>query len=57
MSRRVIVVGSVNIDLVVQADRLPAAGETVLGGTFDRFHGGKGGNRPSPPRVSGRVSR
>jgi ribokinase len=42
---RVIVVGSVNIDLVVAADRLPAAGETVTGGAFARHHGGKGGNQ------------
>ncbi len=40
-----IVVGSVNIDLVVTAPRLPAAGETVAGGTFARHHGGKGGNQ------------
>jgi ribokinase len=45
VSGRVLVVGSVNVDLVVQADRLPAPGETVLGGTFSRFHGGKGGNQ------------
>ena len=42
---RVIVVGSVNLDLVVVTDRLPAAGETVTGGTFARHHGGKGGNQ------------
>lgn len=45
MSGRVLVVGSVNVDLVVQSDRLPLPGETVLGGTFSRFHGGKGGNQ------------
>jgi ribokinase len=45
MSGRVLVVGSVNIDLVVQTERLPLPGETVLGGTFSRFHGGKGGNQ------------
>lgn len=45
MAGRVLVVGSVNIDLVVRAERLPAPGETVLGGTFSRFHGGKGGNQ------------
>jgi len=44
MSGRVLVVGSVNVDLVVQTERLPSPGETVLGGTFARFHGGKGGN-------------
>ncbi len=45
MSGRVLVVGSVNVDLVVQGERLPLPGETVVGGTFTRFHGGKGGNQ------------
>ena len=45
MNGRVLVVGSVNVDLVVQGERLPLPGETVLGGTFTRFHGGKGGNQ------------
>jgi ribokinase len=45
VSGRVLVVGSVNVDLVVQTERLPLPGETVLGGTFSRFHGGKGGNQ------------
>jgi ribokinase len=44
-SGRVIVVSSVNIDLVVTVDRLPEPGETVTGGTFARHHGGKGGNQ------------
>jgi ribokinase len=42
---RVVVVGSINIDLVVTADRLPAPGETVLGGSFAQHHGGKGANQ------------
>ena len=45
MTGRVLVVGSVNVDLVVATELLPAPGETVLGGTFTRFHGGKGGNQ------------
>ncbi|MBI3749538.1 MAG: ribokinase [Chloroflexi bacterium] len=45
MSHRVIVVGSVNVDLVVAVERLPAPGETVVGGRFERHHGGKGGNQ------------
>jgi len=45
MSGRVIVVGSVNVDLVVTTERLPAPGETVIGGRFARHHGGKGGNQ------------
>ena len=42
---RVIVVGSVNVDLVVTVERLPAPGETVIGGRFSQHHGGKGGNQ------------
>ncbi len=45
MNGRVIVVGSVNVDLVVGTDRLPAPGETVVGGRFARHDGGKGGNQ------------
>jgi len=45
MTRRVIVVGSVNIDLVVTSQTLPAPGETVIGGRFGQHHGGKGGNQ------------
>lgn len=42
---RVIVVGSVNVDLVVTIQRLPGPGETVTGGRFAQHHGGKGGNQ------------
>jgi ribokinase len=45
MSGRVIVVGSVNVDLVVTAPKLPHPGETVTGGDFARHHGGTGGNQ------------
>jgi ribokinase len=45
VSGRVIVVGSVNVDLVVSTERLPLPGETVVGGRFARHHGGKGGNQ------------
>ena len=54
---RVIVVGSVNVDLVVAVDRLPAPGETVTGGRFDRHHGGKGGNQAvAAARLGARVA-
>jgi ribokinase len=39
------VVGSLNMDLVVKAPRLPRVGETVSGGTFATFPGGKGANQ------------
>jgi len=42
---RVIVVGSVNVDLVATVDHLPAPGETVTGSRFAQHHGGKGGNQ------------
>jgi ribokinase len=45
MSGRVVVVGSVNIDLVARVPHLPHPGETVTGGSYDRHHGGKGGNQ------------
>ncbi|MGF6805059.1 sugar/nucleoside kinase (ribokinase family) [Paraburkholderia sp. Clong3] len=35
-------VGSANMDLVVHAERLPARGETLLGGAFATFAGGGG---------------
>ncbi|GAB6165826.1 ribokinase [Thermostilla marina] len=41
----VVVLGSVNVDLTVQAPRLPSPGETVLGGAFYRSFGGKGANQ------------
>jgi ribokinase len=43
----VVVVGSVNADLVVRLSRLPSPGETVLDGTFHRGGGGKGANQAS----------
>jgi ribokinase len=41
----VVVVGSVNADLVVSVAELPRAGETVTGGIFARHGGGKGANQ------------
>lgn len=41
----VLVIGSYNTDLVMRCPRLPAPGETILGGTFAQHHGGKGANQ------------
>jgi ribokinase len=41
----VIVVGSINVDLVTYTEHLPAPGGTVIGGTFSLGHGGKGANQ------------
>ena len=39
------VYGSLNVDLVVQMDRFPLSGETLIGTSFSTFLGGKGGNQ------------
>ncbi|HYP47566.1 MAG TPA: PfkB family carbohydrate kinase [Thermoleophilaceae bacterium] len=44
MAGRVIVVGSVNVDYLLQVERLPAPGETVVGEELSRAAGGKGAN-------------
>jgi ribokinase len=41
----VVVLGSLNLDLVLPVERLPAPGQTVLGGGLRRFAGGKGANQ------------
>jgi len=41
----VIVVGSLNMDLVVRMPQIPRPGETLLGGVFKTFPGGKGANQ------------
>ncbi|MEN6451801.1 MAG: ribokinase [Thermoguttaceae bacterium] len=42
---RIVVVGSVNTDMVVKGQRLPGPGETVTGGRFVMVAGGKGANQ------------
>jgi ribokinase len=49
----VCVVGSINLDLVVTAARLPGPGETVLGGSFAEYPGGKGLNQAVASARSG----
>jgi ribokinase len=45
MPKRIVVVGSINLDLVASADRVPVAGETISGNSFQTFFGGKGANQ------------
>jgi len=42
---RLTVVGSINLDVVASAERLPRPGETITGATFARYPGGKGANQ------------
>lgn len=53
----VVVVGSLNLDLVATADRLPGPGETVGGDRYDEFAGGKGLNQAvAAARAGARVA-
>jgi ribokinase len=55
--QRVAVLGSLNMDMVVEVGRLPVPGETVLGGTFRTAGGGKGANQAvAAARVGAQVS-
>ena len=55
---RVVVLGSLNVDLVATVERHPKPGETVLAdGSLQRFAGGKGGNQAVAAAAAGaRVS-
>lgn len=45
MQPQVVVLGSINVDLVIRSEKLPRPGETVLGGEFYQASGGKGANQ------------
>lgn len=52
----IIVVGSLNMDLVVRSPRHPKPGETIIGGDFRRIPGGKGANQAvAAARLGARV--
>jgi ribokinase len=58
----ILVVGSLNMDLIVRTPRLPAPGETILGTQFSTAPGGKGANQAvaaaklgAPVKMIGRV--
>lgn len=57
MAGHIVVVGSLNMDLVVRAPRHPRPGETLLGSDFRTFPGGKGANQAvAAARAGGIVS-
>ena len=54
---RILVVGSMNIDLVLQAERLPAPGESYFGETYEYIPGGKGANQAAAAaKLGGEVT-
>ena len=54
---RIVVLGSLNMDLVTRVAALPAPGETVLGDRLRMFTGGKGANQAvAAARLGGRVA-
>ncbi len=57
MSKRVLVIGSANIDFVLSADKFPVAGETIIAdGTYSYIPGGKGANAAvAAARLGGEV--
>jgi ribokinase len=57
MTSSIVVVGSTNTDMVVKTSRLPAPGETILGGQFLMNAGGKGANQAvAAARLGGSVT-
>ncbi|SDL03839.1 ribokinase [Natronincola ferrireducens] len=53
----IVVIGSLNMDMVVKVDQIPKVGETVLGGAFKTIPGGKGANQAvAAARLNGNVS-
>jgi ribokinase len=54
---KILVIGSSNTDMVIKTDKLPAPGETILGGIFLMNPGGKGANQAvAAARLGGKVT-
>lgn len=45
MKKRIVVIGSSNIDMIMKMNALPAVGETITDATFMQVFGGKGANQ------------
>jgi ribokinase len=57
MKPSIVVVGSTNTDMVIKAAHIPEPGETILGGSFFMFQGGKGANQAvAAKRLGGDVT-
>jgi ribokinase len=57
MQHKIVVVGSSNTDMVVKTEHFPQPGETIIGGDFFMFPGGKGANQAvAAARLNGSVT-
>jgi len=55
--KKILVIGSSNTDMTIKAARIPAPGETILGGDFKMGPGGKGANQAvAAARLGGNVT-
>jgi len=56
-TKKIVVIGSSNTDMVVRTSRIPRPGETIIGGTFMMIPGGKGANQAvAASRLGGNVT-
>ncbi len=57
MKKKIVVIGSSNIDLIMKMDHLPEKGETVTDAVFMQVYGGKGANQAvAASRAGGKVT-
>lgn len=57
MGKKIVVVGSSNTDMIIKMARIPAPGETIIGGDFSTAPGGKGANQAvAAARAGGDVT-
>ena len=57
MAKKILVIGSTNVDFLIKSEKLPASGETVTGGVFMQNFGGKGANQAvGAARAGGEVT-
>ena len=57
MKNNIYVIGSSNTDMVIKSDYIPKPGETIIGGNFYTFQGGKGANQAvAAAKLGGKVT-
>ena len=57
MDKRILIIGSLNMDIVIEMKRMPLIGETVLGENLTYVPGGKGANQAyAAGKLGGKVT-